>query len=954
MSRNDVPGTGARLRLDVLGPLRVLGADDRDLTPAGKLPRRLLTMLVLRRGRVLPLDVAAEVLWPRGRPADPVAALQNHVSRIRQVLPPGVIESVGDGYRIDPAAVDVDADRLAAALGLASSDPAALAEVEATLRRWRGPAYADLDDVAEARIETERVEELRVRAHELRARVLLANGSVDGLAVELQALADEHPMREQPRALLMETLAASGRVADALRVYDDFRRLLADDLGIEPSPALAARHRELLTQSAPVDWSPENRLPLATTALIGRAELVAELTTQSQAARLLSLVGPGGVGKTRILLELGRRWAATRTDVPVVLCELSRADESSAADLVSAALGIDVRPGTPIPERIASVIADSELIVLLDNCEHVLAPIAQLADHVLTHCPNIRAIATSRERLRISGEQIHVVPPLTVEDAVQLFLARARDVTGDATLRPDVDRIGWIVGELDRLPLAIELAAARMHSHDIDEIAAGLDRRFEFLSTGYRTSSRHGSLAAAVSWSFALLDDELKETFTDVSVFAGAFDVTGAAAVCALERATAGERLAQLVERSLVTRIPQRRYALLETLRTYGGEQLATADRRDSVRERHALYLIDWAENANKRLSESDAAVIGQVDETVPELLRALDWLLDHQRVASAGRLVVALIDYCFLRLRPDVLVWAERVAAADPGDDSPFAAEMWAAAAYAAWMAGDVNVCGIRARRALRVAQRVGGPVPPRVSAANGGFDLFEGRLSESAAWYRSAAEAAALSEPTYRPFAAASELLALGYAQAPSAEALGAALIGELGDLVSPHAAYVWYCAGEADLAAGLDSRARDRFDRALQIADATNAGFVVGVAGASKASIDMRLGTDLEAVARDYANLIRHWRRAGMWSTQWTMLRSIAVLLDRLGRWRDAAVLEGAIRSSTTGHRVFGTDEVVLAALSDRLGESMGVEAYAAARAQGAALDGDALLEFALRSL
>lgn len=936
-----------QVRIDILGPLRVLDADGRDLTPRGKLPRRLLAMLVLRRGRVVPLDVAVEVLWPMSRPADPVAALQNHVSRIRSILPVPLIESVGDGYRLDRAAVEVDADRLAAAI--ASSSTTA---IEAFLAGWSGPAYPDLDDVDEARIEAQHIEELRVRAREIRARDRIAAGKTDGLAAELQMLVDDYPLREQPRALLMDVLATTGRLADALSVYDAFRRLLADDLGLEPSPALSAKHEELLTHAGIADWAPENRLPVATTSLIGRDELLADLSASS--ARLLNLVGPGGVGKTRLLLELGRRFGAARDDVPIVLCELSRADANSAVEFVSAALGIDVRLGTPIAERVAGVVADAELVLLLDNCEHVLAPIAEFVDHLLTHCPRVRAVATSRERLRVPGEQVRVVPPLAAEDAVELFLARARDVSGDSSLRPDVDRIGWIVGELDRLPLAIELAAARTLSHDIDEIAAGLDRRFEFLSTGYRTSARHGSLAAAVSWSFQLLDDQLKRTFTDLSVFAGAFDAAGAAAVCEIHRTAASDQLAQLVERSLVMRVPQRRYVLLETLRTYGADQLAEAGRADPVGERHAHYLIDWAEDANKRLSEPGSVVIDQIDASVPELLRALNWLLDHQQIELAGRLVVALIDYGFLRLRPDVLVWAERVANADTGDDSPFAADVWAACAYAAWMAGSVSECATRATRAFELARRGGSHVPPHVSAANGAVDLFEGRLGEAAAWYLQAAETAAESSPEYRPFAVASAVLALGYAQDPAASALVDDLIREVGDVVSPHAAYVWYCAGEADLAAGDLQSAGARFERALRIADATNTAFVSGVAGASKASMAMRIGADLDEVARDYIKLIRHWRRAGMWSTQWTMLRAIALLLDRLGRQHEAAVLDGAIRASTVGHRIFGADEVVLAELSDRLRAALGVDGYAAAREQGAALVGDALLEFALHAL
>ena len=237
-----------RLRVEVLGPIRVRDPDGRDVTPDGMLQRRLLALLVLRRGRVVSVDAAIDVLWPDRPPRDPVAALHNHLFRLRRGLPDEVIESTGHGYRVTPSKIDLDADRLAAALSDgAPADPAALvATIDGVLARWHGPAYPELDDVDDGRAESIRLGELRIRAVEARAECQLAAGVTDGLVVELAALADEEPLRERPRALLMTALAKSGRQVEALRVYDDFRRLLGDELGIEPSPALAAQHAGLL------------------------------------------------------------------------------------------------------------------------------------------------------------------------------------------------------------------------------------------------------------------------------------------------------------------------------------------------------------------------------------------------------------------------------------------------------------------------------------------------------------------------------------------------------------------------------------------------------------------------------------------------------------------------------------------------------------------------------------
>jgi tetratricopeptide (TPR) repeat protein len=266
--------------------------------------------------------------------------------------------------------------------------------------------------------------------------------------------------------------------------------------------------------------------------------------------------------------------------------------------------------------------------------------------------------------------------------------------------------------------------------------------------------------------------------------------------------------------------------------------------------------------------------------------------------------------------------------------------------------MSGDVAECGVRAARAVRLSQAAGGGVPSEVGMIYGDFELFEGRLDDAADWYRRARDAAGDSDPAQRLFAESTELLALAYAGDRAAVEQAATLLAELGAAATPHAAYAWYCAGEAILTVDVEL-ARERFARAVELADLTNASFVAGVAGASKASLDARLG-DPMAAAADYRRLIAHWRRAGMWSTQWTMLRSIAGLLARLEHPRDAAALLGAIRATQAGHRIFGDDEVALARLDSELRATLGDAAYETAVAQGAALDGDAAVELALRAL
>ncbi|MFC6009789.1 ATP-binding protein [Nocardia lasii] len=998
-----------RYRCVVLGPLRVWGLDGGEVTPSGVLPRRLLALLVLRRGAVVTVDAAIELLWPEGGPNNPGAALHSHMSRLRRVLP-GVIESAGEGYRLDPDRVVVDADELALILDSGGSAADLVA-------RWVGPAYPELDMVDQARAESVRLEELRVRARESEASRRLAEGRTDGLAAELRAVVDEHPLREHPRALLIDALVATGRPADALRVYDEFRRLLADELGTEPSEPLQQRYRQLL--AGDTGTAAPQPLPQPVTPILGRADLLADAETLLPDARLLTLVGPGGVGKTRMLLELGRR----HTDTRVVWCELAGTDADGALATVAAALAIDVRPGIPLADRIAGVVGNAEILLLLDNCEHVLEPVAALVDLLLTRCPRLRVIATSRERLRVAGEQVRRVPPLAAGNAVELFLERAASVTGELDLDTTaLDQVRAIVTRLDGLPLAIELAAARMYSHDVDEIALGLDRQFDFLSAGYRTTTRHGSLAAAVAWSVDLLDKPLRETFTNLSVFSGPFDLAAAAAVCATDRAATADRLTELTERSLVLRAPGRRYALLETLRTFGRTERATTD--DRARTRHAHYFVDWVDSVSAELARS-ATAIARIDESIIELQRALHWLLDHDDLAAAARLVTALLDYGLLRLRPDILGWAEPVltaysttttshtttghTAANPAAANPAAADaaaanpaatghtatnpaavnpaatghtttghtatnpaathsaaadpaatssgpsdpastsyaiagLLAAAAYARWMVGDLPGAHERARRALAVCA----DPPHQVYSANGVCDLFSGRFDESAEWYR---RAAVLPDRPSPSMDLATWVMLLGYAGDPTVGRRSAELVADTDAVTSPFAAYALYCAGEAVL--GVDEAgACDLLDRAIRMAEATGTTFVAGVAGASRASLDVRSGRSTEAAAA-YPALIRGWQRAGMWSTQWVMLRSIALLLDQLDRPEQAAVLDGAIRAATTDQPL-GSDLEVLDQLSDRLRTALGDNEFEQAHRRGATLHDDALLAYTLEAL
>ena len=956
---------GPRLAVEVLGPLRVLDANGRDVTPDGDLPRRLLALLVLRRGETVSTDTAIDALWPSRRPRDPLAALQTHVFRVRRALSDGVVASSRSGYQLDAARVDVDADAVVTALVEARSvrptDPAAALQLlDDALARWRsGPPYAELADVDAARPELERLAEWRVRAIEERAATLIETGRATDAVADLSTLAAEHTLRERPHELLMAALAAAGRTPEALRVYDDFRRRLGDELGIEPSPVLAGHHRDLLQAEVvavtAANFAPSaRRLPVPLTSLIGRDDLVSTAVGLAAAHRLITMIGPAGVGKTRLMTEVGHRLAERHPDRPVVLCELAITNADGAIDAVAATLGIDRRPGAPTIDRLAVVIGAAPLVLLLDNCEHVLEPIADLLGRLLPSCANLIALLTSRERVRLPGEQLCPIPPLTLTEdgpAEQLFLERARAVRpGYDPGSSDRARISEIVRRLDGLPLAIELAAARLHTLEVSGVAEGLDRRFRLLAHGPRMSARHRSLGAAVSWSVDLLRDDLQRVFTDLSIFVGSFDAAAVAAVADLDLAAATDALDALAERSLVSRSAHGRYSLLETLRAFGAERLDADGRRDDVARRHAMHAADWIETANARLLESGSRALHEIDAAIPDLAAAFSWLIEAGEVAAAGRIVVALQDFGFLRLRPDVLSWADRAIAADPEGRSPVADLMWASGAVASWLRGDLQEAGRCADRAYETNRRRGVDPPAAVFESLGNQALFEGRLAEAVERYH---QALAVSGATGAAITiAGTRVLALAYAGDSGARTAAEALLAQHGDGETPFAAFAWYCAGEAELNGDVHL-AQQRFARSIELAERTGTSFVAGIAGTSSASIEARVGDPLVAAAQ-FRRLLDHWRRAGVWSTQWTTLRAIAALLARLGRAEAAAVLLGAIVTTEAGHRLFGDDEIAIAALGEQLGDELGADDYNAALRFGATLDGDAAVEHALRSL
>lgn len=583
------------MRFGILGPLDIRTDDGTPLDPGGPRPRALLTLLLLDAGRAVTTERLTDGLYGAEPPAGAANALQSQISRLRRRLAPHTsVEAVAAGYRIAAAADTVDAHRFeflagAGRTALTSGDPARAAGVlREALALWRGPALPDLPD---AHAETARLEELRLAAVQDRVEADLALGGGPALVPELRALLAAHPLSERLHGQLMRALHLAGRPAEALTAYERARRILADELGADPSPELSALHLDLLRGQDP---EPRARgLPAQLTRFVGRdaelARIAAHLTDPG--SRLVTLTGPGGAGKTRLAIE------AARTHGEACLVELAPLAEGARIPYaVLTALGIREgfrTPTTDVTDRLLTALEEREVLLVLDNCEHVIEDAARIAGLLLGSCPGVRILATSREALGITGEVLVAVASLPPEPAERLFLDRARAVRPGFTGHP---RLPDICRALDGLPLAIELAAARLRTLEPQELADRLDDRFRLLNRGDRTKApRHRTLRGVVEWSWDLLDAEERELAARLSVFSGGATVEAVQAVCQVPYPE--DLLASLVEKSFCE-VSGGRYRMLETIRAFAAERAAAGGEPTGLRDAHAAYFLRLAERA--------------------------------------------------------------------------------------------------------------------------------------------------------------------------------------------------------------------------------------------------------------------------------------------------------------------------------------------------------------------
>ncbi|MFF7613713.1 BTAD domain-containing putative transcriptional regulator [Streptomyces lavendulae] len=714
------------MRFEVLGPVTVRtdgGSVAR--VPEAKV-RTLLAALLVRRGRPVPVDRLVDDLWGDAPPADPVNSLQTKVSQLRRALAGAeeggraLVAHGPAGYTLDVPAPAVDAGVFAELVARARREESA-AQRAALLTRalglWRGPAYADLADTHFVRAEAAGLEEQRVTAHEELAEARLELGEHAELADGLAELVARYPLRQRLRAAQMRALYAAGRQSEALAVHGEVRERFAEDLGIDPGPELAAlygailRQDPALTARRPPDGGDAGALPAHAApakphappavrpvagyvptpvgSLVGREDAVARVCAAVLAGRLVTLTGPGGVGKTRLALAVAARLAAGPGPHPdaegpyrdgIRFVELAGV-RTGVASAVAAALGEreDVAGGGPggrpaddreeaVGRWLTGLLAPRRMLLVLDNCEHVVDEVAALVSRLLRDTPGVRVLATGQEPLAVAGEVLEPVAPLSGPEAVRLFAERAAaGAPGFAVTGENEEAVTLICRRLDGIPLALELAATRVRALGVHALADRLHDRFRLLNQARRDApARQRTLRAMIDWSWGLLSPAEATLLRRLTVFCGGFTLESAEAVCAgggTAREDVLDVVARLVDCSLVTvshggagdraGSGTARYRTLESVTAYGRERLAEAGEDRTLGQRHARHFADLAERAAAGLHDRDQrAWLDRLDAERTNLAAALDHAVEAGPSGLAARLVESLAWYWFLRGR--------------------------------------------------------------------------------------------------------------------------------------------------------------------------------------------------------------------------------------------------------------------------------------------------------------
>lgn len=913
--------------------------------------RAVLAALLVHAGRPVRGDALVAAAWDDALPANPRAALHTVLSRLRAALGPGSITSEPAGYRLAVEPEAVDAARFEMLHRRAREAPAESARgmLERGLRLWRGPAYAEVADSDFAAAEAVRLDELRATCIEDLAEARIEVGDVATAVAALEAFVEQEPLRERARGLLMTALYHAGRVSEALDSYHGYRRLLVDELGLEPSPALRELQQRILNHSVDTGSAlrPAPRTPVVAPwpvtegTFLGRDDEAATLVELATGHRLVTITGVGGVGKTRLVAEALTALAG-KLALPATVVELASVDDNRVDTAVAAALEIGSAWGGA-REAVLDYLSVVPALIVLDNCEHVLGNVQPLVQAVLRRCPDVRVVATSRQRIGLAAEQVLPLDPLPtpaagaagaeLTAAVRLFTDRARRVRPAFALAGGaVPAVAEICRRLDGLPLAIELAATRAATLGVEPLLERLDDSLDLL--GDADAGGEQSLRATIDWSYSLLDEDDRLLFAALATFEGDVDLDGAEhAVAGLVGRPAAVGLARLVEASLVAAHEaggRVRYRLLEIVRAFARERLAESGVERDVRLAHAR----WVRSV---IRAAAAAAVGPGD-TVSAVLRAdtaagiraaAVWALREEEAQLAGEITGTLmLATVHWQLRRDLLDIVRQVADDPVVGRTPAAALARAAGAFAAIWQGDLEIGERAARAALETAREP----DERFLAlcALGVGTIYSGEHDASRRWWRELLAVEGLAVTRHVDGHASLALIACYEGKIPEARehADRATAVAEAVGSTS-YRAFARYADAKvtaaADYAAGVPLLVA-----ATRDAERAGAEFAGGLAAGALAAALTRLGRTAEA--RDVLGpLLKLWLRLAAWPQLWTTLRILAEWLARNDRCEEAALLLAAADQAPSAPAIAGTDTERYARLGEMLRERLGPETH-----------------------
>jgi predicted ATPase/DNA-binding SARP family transcriptional activator len=973
----------------VLGPFDVR-RDGGTIALGAHRQRALLLMLFLHSDELVSRDRLIDELWGERAPASAPNMIQVYVSRLRKMLGPGLLVTQPPGYVLRVGEAQVDATKFVELVGKArdslADDAAGAARdlLDEAIATWRGPPLADFAYESFAQGEIARLQELRLEAIELRIDADLTLGRQVALVGELEQLIRLHPFRERLRGQLMVALYRSGRQAEALDAYRAARSALVEELGLGPSPALRRLEQAILDQDPSLDATgesaaagqlehagPAGNLPPELTSLLGRElelERVGELVERH---RVVTIVGPGGVGKTRVALRVARA-AANRFADGVWFVDLAPVGSSDdVAEAVSSALGMSDRPGSSTLDTLTIELRERRLLLVLDNCEHVLASAAEVTARLLGQCPDVRILATSREPLAIAGESVERLAPLATTAigadppaAVRLFLERA-ETQGARWEEPELvlETIRELCVRLDGIPLAIELAAARTRAISPAELLAKLDDRLRLLVSPHHRSAhaRHQTLEATIGWSYELLGTEEQATLRRLAVFQGSFSLAAAAAVCADigSELDALERVTALVDRSVLSvqrRAETNRYRLLESIAVFAGQHLDELDEAEQARNRHARYFQLLARAASGPEYDSEQAEWAtRLDLEQDNLTGALAWCFDGEGDPAIGAELAANLGlHLIFRGRSHAARrWLGR--ALEVGERIPPATLVAVNLAYAhlAYSTTDIDTSVACAIDAVATARETGNE--ELLAEALAQLALADQANGASVAASTVAAELrtiqSRLSDPRAQVMAllgTAQVALAIGQPEQAKADASSARQIARrVGDHLRAASSGYWLAYA---LALKSDIRsAREAIGEATN--DAGRSGYQLVVVDTLIAATSLALvDGDVETASRLLPTIVTMLREQQRWEDLGACLRlAAAVELRRGSPERSAVLLAASLR--WTDHLDF-QDELLLpelAELGELLNARLGEGAFAAMSERGAEMSLEGVASF-----